>query len=56
MNALGVHFIDTILSDEKTWHVEEKEETAMTEETTSVGHIMNTLSCVYTTKNKIVEK
>jgi len=36
--------------------VEEKEETIIAEEIVSVGHTINTLSCIYAIEKKIVEK
>lgn len=49
MNFLVVYFINRVLSNEKNEHAEEKEEIVATEETTNVGCVVNTRSCVYAT-------
>lgn len=54
INSLVVYIIDTVLSDEKTDSGEEKEETATTKQTTSVGHVVNTLGFVHASEKKSV--
>lgn len=53
MNARATHIIDIVLSDDK---IEENEELVVAEEIVGIGHAMNTFSCVFTSKMKIVEE
>ena len=56
MNALVAHIIDIMLSVEQTELAEEKEESIAAEETLSVGHVVNTFSCVHAVEKNIFEE
>lgn len=56
MNDLVAHIIESILSDENTEKIEEKEEYIVAEETMGVRHAINTFNCVFNDKKKNVEE